>query len=123
LMLSACEKNDSGYYQYENQENSFQGSTYEYLASKTGVYDSLLKAVDRVDWIQQALQGDSLTLFALTNNSFRTALQNLNLIRSNQGKAPLELNTVDIVELDSLLSKYLAHGYYPTDSLLYIDGA
>lgn len=121
--IVSCKRSDEGFYAYENQESVYEGSTYEYLRSKAGVYDSLLKVLDRVAWLRDTLGSDSITLFAPTNNSFRSALQNLNVVRSSQGRSPLTLGNIDGVELDSLLSKYVVKGLYTTDSLLYVDGA
>jgi len=123
IFIISCNKDNEGFYKYENQESVFDGDTYSYLQSKLGVYDSLFKALDRVPWVKDTLQSDSITLFALTNNSFKSALQNLNLLRASQGRSALDLNTVDVTELDTLLSKYIIKGRYTTDSLLYTDGA
>lgn len=123
LSFVSCKKENDGFYAYENTESVFDGNVYSYLRSKAGVYDSLFKVLDRVTWVKDSLEADSVTLFALTNNSFASAMQGLNLLRETQGKSILDLNTVNLVELDTLMSKYLVKGLYSTDSLLYVDGA
>lgn len=117
----SCKKMD-GYYDYQNQEKVFTGTILEYLESKPGVFDSLLVVLDRLDDLKQALKTDEVTLFAPTNASFQSAVLNLNLVRKNQNKALLELATADLMELDSMVTKYFVSELAPTDSMNYVDG-
>ncbi|MCS3555750.1 MULTISPECIES: fasciclin domain-containing protein [unclassified Sphingobacterium] len=118
---ASCTKMD-GYYDYQNRENLFNGNTIEYLESKTQVYDSLLKVLNLYPELKATMKTDSVTLFAPTNSSFQSALYNFNLIRKNQKKNPLYIKDLDLVQLDTVLSKYLVGGIVTTDSMLFVDG-
>src|SRR5690606_40262194 len=47
FLALSCSK-DGGYYKHELDKPRFDGSVYAYLKSKPGVYDSLIKVIDRV---------------------------------------------------------------------------
>lgn len=123
-LLYSCKQEPDGYYDFSNKENVFDGTIYQYLQSKKGVYDSLLKVLDRVPWLKDSLQKEAgvFTLFAPVNNNFQQALQNLNIVQQGRGLPPLELNTVDSTQLDTLIDLYVIRGNYTTDSMLYVDG-
>lgn len=118
---TSCTKYD-GYYDFVNTENTFEGSTIDYYKSKANVFDSLLVVLDRLPDYKDSIAGGQLTIFSPTNASFQLAMGNLNLVRQTQGKPMLALSTVDLVELDSLFSKYVVRGLQSTDSMLYVDG-
>ncbi|MBZ4188308.1 fasciclin domain-containing protein [Niabella beijingensis] len=123
-LFYSCRQKPDGYYDFSNKENVFEGTMYEYLKSKNGIYDSLLKTMERVPWLKDSLQKENgaFTLFAPVNNNFRLALQNLNIVRQGTGKPLLDLNTVDALQLDTLMDWYVVKGNYTTDSMLYVDG-
>lgn len=121
LTSFSCAKND-GYYDFENTENVFDGDAIGYFQSKPGVFDSLLHVLDRLPEYKSAIQNGDLTLFCPTNASFQLAFTNLNLVRANQKKPALNINTLDIDHLDTLLSKYVVRGHQTTDSMLFVDG-
>lgn len=121
IAFISCKKND-GYYDYQNKESFFSGTTIEYFQSKHGVYDSLLSVLDRLPEYKELIESDEYTVFTPTNSSFQLAMANLNLVRSNQGKKPLTLQTVDILQLDTLLTKYIAKGLFSTSTMTYVDG-
>jgi len=123
-VLFSCQRKPDGYYDFSNKENVFDGTIYEYLQSKTGVYDSLLKIAERVPWFKDSLQqmDARLTLFAPVNNSFRLALQNLNIVRQGTGKPLLSLATVDQAQLDTMVDWHIIKGNYTTDSMMFSDG-
>ncbi|WP_300598576.1 fasciclin domain-containing protein [Niabella sp.] len=122
--LVSCKKKPDGYYDFTNKENVFNGTVYEYLKSKQGVFDSLLEVMDRSTWLKDSLSNATgrYTIFAPVNNNFRIALQNLNVVRMGSNKPPLDLKTVNAAQLDTLVDLYAVRGYYPTDSMLYVDG-
>ncbi|KGE15675.1 hypothetical protein [Sphingobacterium deserti] len=122
LILGISCKQYDGYYNYENTESVFDGDAIAYYASKPGLYDSLLVVLDRLPEYKQIIETGDVTVFSLTNESFRLAITNLNLLRSSQQKETLSLQTVDSVELDSLMSKYLVGGLITTEEMLFIDG-
>ncbi|MBO9596119.1 MAG: fasciclin domain-containing protein [Niabella sp.] len=120
----SCKKKPDGYYDFTNRENLFNGTIYEYLKSKPGVFDSLLKAMERSSWLRDSLSNTagSYTVFAPVNNNFKVALQNLNVVRRGAGRPLLDLSTVNGAQLDTLIDFYAVRGNYPTDSMLYVDG-
>lgn len=122
LLINACKK-DEGAYNFKNEVNIYEGDVYAYLKSQPGVYDSLLKVVDRITWLKDTLSTPStFTLFAPTNRSFVLALQNLNNLRASQHKPVLGLATASLAELDSLSNRYFIAGKFSTDSLLLTEG-
>ncbi|WEK19544.1 MAG: fasciclin domain-containing protein [Candidatus Pedobacter colombiensis] len=123
LFVVACKK-DKGAYDFDNQVNEFDGNVYEYLKAQPGVYDSLLKVVDRITWLKDTLSSPSnFTVFAPTNRSFSLALLNLNNIRVSQKKPLINLSNANLAQLDILLNRYFISGKFTTDSLLLTDGA
>lgn len=121
LMLGIGCKKDDGYYDFKNNAQAFNGSTYEYLQSKKGMFDSLLKVL-AITPLGDSLKKGNNTLFAPTDLCFKAMMENLNAIRKVQGKDALHLGTVDKDELDSLLEKYIIRGIIPSDSMTYADG-
>lgn len=118
---SSCSKH-TGYYDFENKENQYAGSTLDYFRSKPGTYDSLLLVLDLLPEFKEGLASDSLTIFAPTNASFRLAITNLNLVRKTQNRSDLNLKTLNRVELDTLLSKYIVQGLKRTADMEFVDG-
>ena len=121
ILTSACSK-DGGFYDAVVADKTFQGNTYEYLKSKTGVYDSLIQVIDRLK-LQKTLTDSNITLFAVTNPSFRLAVTNLNNLRRQTDKLPLFLYNVDSVQLDTMASQYIIRGNVTTEQMSLQDGA
>lgn len=129
----SCSKKD-GYYAAIVEDKSFAGSTYEYLQSKPGTYDSLLKAIKRLDSLNPtkpakerirerlSKSGDSITLFAVTNVSFELAFTGLNNLRKLSLKPPLSIATIDIKHLDTMICQYIIEGKVSSDDLGSKDG-
>ncbi|WP_262246225.1 discoidin domain-containing protein [Parapedobacter soli] len=120
LLVLACAK-DRGYYQPDAIDKHFNGDTYAYLQSKHGVYDSLLQVIDRLG-LEPTLRDSSITIFALTNESFQLAITNLNNIRYLADRPSEYLATIDQEHLDTMLTQYIIRGKYPTDSMQLQDG-
>ncbi|MDM1295401.1 fasciclin domain-containing protein [Sphingobacterium sp. N143] len=120
VLLYACAK-DKGYYSPISQEPVYKGNLYSYLKSKPGVYDSLVKVIDRIG-LQKKLEDSTVTLFALTNANFQLAIQNLNNTLSVSDKPAQYLNSVKYEILDSLMCQYIIQGWIGSDSLLNQDG-
>lgn len=118
LFAIGCSKSHEGaYYDYQNRNAVYEGSTYAFLKSQGGLYDSLVYVIDRVPNLKDTIEKFAITLFAPTNQCFTNALKNLNELRSSQHKSPLSLSDIDLVELDTLLCRYVIKGEYTTDSL------
>ncbi|NRF41711.1 carbohydrate-binding protein [Pedobacter foliorum] len=120
IFFSGCGK-DKGFYEAAVDEKNVPLNTYDYLKSKRGIYDSLLLVIDRVG-LADTLKKNPVTLFALSNSSFKLAMTNLNNLRRTTGKDPLFLSNVDIKHLDTLMTKYVIRGLYPTELLTEQDG-
>lgn len=121
LLAVSCAK-DNGFYKHELQKTRFDGTIYEYLKSKPGVYDSLIKVIDRVG-LDQVLTNDGVTIFAPTNESFKLAIENLNNIRRKAEQPNEFLANVKYDHLDTMMSQYIIRGKYTGDSLENQDGA
>lgn len=121
ISLSGCQKIEGNYYHYQNPNSVYNGSTYQFLESQKGLYDSLLYVIDRVGGLKDSLNktDDSFTstLFVASNKSFQTALENLNVFRALQSKPPLYLHQLDSVQLDTLLRRYVFAEQIITDSV------
>ncbi len=116
----SCSK-DSGFYNAGVEDKTFNGNTYEYLKSKPGVFDSLIKVIDRMGY-QNILENDKVTLFAVPNQSFQVALTNLNNLRKKSELNPLAISSVEAVHLDTMMSQYIIKGNYTTELLDFQDG-
>lgn len=119
-MVFSCSKDD-GFYHPQQINRVFQGDTYAYLKSKPGVYDSLVQVIDRLG-LEPTLRDSSITLFALTNESFKLAIENLNNVRFLADRPSEYLATINYDHLDTMLTQYIIRGVYPTDSMLQQDG-
>ncbi|QEC52491.1 fasciclin domain-containing protein [Anseongella ginsenosidimutans] len=119
-LAGGCAKKE-GFYDYENVEKTFSGTTWEYLQSKENVFDSLIYVVERLDLVDSLNEG-KFTLFAPTNQSFILALTSMNNVRKQQGRPPVYLSNVNSTQLDTMISKYMVRGIYPSDSLAFQDG-
>lgn len=124
IMLFSCKKNDSAYYNYENDLKEFDGNALEYLkAQQSGVYDSLLLVLNRLPSLQDSLKNQKVTFFAVTNRSFQTSVESLNAVRKRTNKAPLYLANIDVKQLDTMVSKYIIRGEFNTSYFQdYADG-
>lgn len=127
-MLAGCEK-DTQQGTGKNDIVVYDGNTYDYLRSKPGVYDSLVKVIDRLG-LQSTLRDSNITLFAVPNQSFTTALLNLNSKRIRNNKPALDLSSIrfafsdsaeSISHLDTMVSMYIIRGQYTGDSLNFQD--
>jgi hypothetical protein len=121
--LFACKKADLAYYNYENNLKDYKGSALEYIKSQPGVYDSLMVVLDRLPAIEDSLQNENVTLFAVTNKSFQISVESLNAVRKKTNKAPIYLATADLAQLDTMICKYIIPGKLTTaDFESYSDG-
>lgn len=109
LVMAGCSKVDNTYRNAVAPTVSFQGDAYTYLQSKPGVFDSLLKAIDRIPGLADTLKQKDITLFAPNNSSFELALKNINQARMDSfpQMPPVNLSTIDADVLDSTLCKYI----------------
>ncbi len=123
LVCSSCKK-PGGDYAYVNTENTYSGTDYEYIVAKTGVYDSLVKAINRISWLKDSLSnsGTQLTLFAPSNASFRLIMSTLNIARASSGKSPVYISDLDLPNLDTLISRYVIKGKISTSTIQFVDG-
>jgi len=140
LFQTGC-KPEVGYHDATPTVSTSNLTTYEYLKSKTGVYDSLLMLVDKFDGMKQILTDSTVTLFAPANSSFKLAVDNLNtVLKANGGDGPVYLNQIavgaagltnrnaiakakrDSAALDTLVSKYIIRGAHEANDFAIGDG-
>jgi hypothetical protein len=122
-MLFACKKTDKTYYNYQNSLKDYNGNALDYLKAQPGVYDSLLVVLDRLPAIEDTLQHQNVTLFAVTNKSFQISVESLNAVRKKTNKAPIYLATADVAQLDTMICRYIIPGKLTTaDFESYADG-
>lgn len=121
ISLSGCQKIEGNYYKYQNPNSVYNGSTYQFLESQKGLYDSLLYVIDKIGGLKDSLDKTDAsftsTFFIASNKSFQTALENLNVFRALQSKPPIYLNQVDSVQLDTLVRRYVFAEKIITDSI------
>lgn len=120
IAIVACRK-DSGFYDQKPVNQTVPHNVYDYLKSKKGVYDSMILVVDRLG-LRPTLEDSSITVFAVTNSSFRLAVTNLNNTRKLAGRTPVNLSNMDYVQLDTIMTQYIMRGQYPTEAMGEQDG-
>ena len=93
LMLGwvSCQEYESGTYPLEESTVRYEGTLYDYLADKAAhpdvTYDSLLFLAGHLPGLKDSLQKrKGVTLFAVTDQSFRLAFDALNQYREAYGK-------------------------------------
>ncbi|MBW8684161.1 carbohydrate-binding protein [Chitinophaga rhizophila] len=119
LLYAGCKK-DSGYYGYQNQRKEFDGTTYDFLKSEHQ-YDSFLLAIDRLK-LTDTLRNGLYTVFAPTDASFKQAIENMNTLRTIQGRAHMYINTVPYEQLDSLVCRYIIRDTFSSRVMTLQDG-
>lgn len=119
LLYGGCKK-DSGYYGYQNQLQEFDGTTYDFLKNEHQ-YDSFLLAVERVH-LTDTLKNGLYTVFAPTDASFKQAIENMNTLRTIQGRAHMYINTVPYEQLDTLVCRYFVRDTFSSHVMTLQDG-
>lgn len=121
----ACQKGDTYYYDYKKGEQLFEGSTYDYILTQKGNYDSLALVLERLPSLKQKLKtsDNNISLFAADNRSFALAITNLNIERRKNGLHPIFLEDVNIEVLDTLTHRYVFDALYPIKEFdTFLDG-
>nr|WP_157247282.1 fasciclin domain-containing protein [Pedobacter panaciterrae] len=104
LILQAGCKREQGFYDANLVIDSTNLNSYEYLKSKPGQYDSVLYLIDKLG-IKEELSTGAVTLFAPSNESFRTAIKNLNDARAATGKSAIYLKDIVAGQVGKLTTK------------------
>lgn len=115
MLTTGCRK-DGGYYEYTKSRSQVPVNTYDYLKSQTGMFDSMVKVINRLS-LERTVKSNKLTVLAVTNSSFASAIKNLNILRMENNLQPVYLDNIEINNLDTLLCRYILPGVFPTDSL------
>lgn len=117
--FAACKKGNTYYEDYQVKYTSYEGTTLQYLEDQGSVYDSLLLVLERVPNLRARLKDpkDTLTFFAMTNNSFTNAVDGMNAIRNASNRPSLYLEDVPQPLIDTLTYHYAFNGIYDTDNL------
>ena len=107
--FTGCEQSDDYYLDYDKTSISYEGTIYDYLKHKPGVYDSLILVLERLPDLKAKLNDESkgYTYFAVNNRSFELAIANLNTVRESEGQQPLYLEDIQLNILDSIANRYL----------------
>lgn len=124
MFLGSCKRDGGSYYNYAPKVEVFNGNVIEFLEKQTG-YDSMLLVLRKYpDIVQYLNSGDSITLFAIPNQSFRLAVENFNIARAaiDSPRLYLSPSTYNLSRPDSgmfsremlriLISRYIIPGYY-----------
>jgi uncharacterized surface protein with fasciclin (FAS1) repeats len=119
LLYAGCKK-DRGYYDYKNELKKFDGNSYDFLREQQQ-YDSFLLAIDRVQ-LTDSLKTGTYTVFAPSDASFKQAIDNMNTLRTIQGRGLMHIGTVPYDQLDSLVCRYMVRGRIVADSMQLQDG-
>lgn len=119
FLFAACKKSDNYYYKYTNTTQEYNGTILDYVIQHPASYDSVLVVLDRLPNLKALLnsESDSSTFFAINNRSFELAIKSLNNTRALTKKKPIYLKDVDLLELDSIMSRYVIKGAYNTSDL------
>jgi hypothetical protein len=136
IFSAGCSK-EKGDYDSPNIVSTTSLNTYDYLKSKPGVYDSLLMLVDKLG-LQNVLRDSNVTLFAVSNKSFESALKNLNDSRKAKDYTAMNLSKLisgipetvaetgkakaDSANLDSMVTRYIIKGKHLSSDLAIGDG-
>lgn len=120
VAFANCTKQDKTYYNYDKETSVFAGNSYQYLENSPELYDSMLFVINRLTGLKDSLVKGKVTLLAANNNSFKLAMEKLNLSRKNSvpSRPPLSLATLDSTQLDSLACRYILDGIYTTDRVI-----
>lgn len=117
----ACKK-DLNPYGNGELSKSVDLTTYDFLKSQKGLYDSLLHIVDLIG-MKDTLQKAEVTFFAPQDYSIINAMHNLNIARKLNGEnGNWTIDSVRKGTWDTLLHRYLVKGIVDLDSLDYADG-
>lgn len=119
IALSSCKKGNTYYEDYQVKYTEYDGTTLQFLEEQNSVYDSLLLVLERVPNLRARLKNplDTLTFFAMTNNSFTNAIDAMNAVRSAADRPKLYLEDIPQPLIDTLTFHYAFNGIYDTDNL------
>ncbi|HEU4554762.1 MAG TPA: carbohydrate-binding protein [Chitinophaga sp.] len=120
LLAAGCEKDNT--YRNAKPTAAVPVSTYDFLKSQQGLYDTLLYLVDKAG-LTDTLKSGNITFFAPQDYSIKTALYNLNFTRGKYSfPGNWTLDSVPTAVWDTLLRRYMMRGQVTSDSLQYADG-
>lgn len=119
LTVVACKKGNTYYEDYQIKYTEYDGTTLQFLEEQNMVYDSLLLVLERVPSLRARLKNpkDTITFFAMTNNSFTNAIDAMNAVRSAANRPKLFLEDIPKALVDTLTNHYAFDGIYDTDNL------
>lgn len=122
IFFYSCKRDAGRYYEFAPKVKLYNGTAIEFLEKQTG-YDSMLAVLKKFpDVIQYLNSGDSVTLFAIPNQSFKIAVDNFNATRSLADRLYISPATYNLSRPDSgmfnlemlkiLISRYIIPGFY-----------
>lgn len=119
-LLAACEKTDDTY-RTAQPADKVDMTSYDYLRSRKGTFDSLCYLLDKTG-LKDTLQQKQITFFAPTDVSIAIAMKNLNTARELNGLPTATMDSVDVFVWRQLLMWYMFSGSQLSGSFAEKDG-
>lgn len=120
LLLAACDKTDDTY-RDAKPSDKVNVTSYEYLRSRTGTFDSLLYLLDKTG-LKDTLQEKNITIFVPTDQSIAIAMENLNTARKVKQLPVATMDSVDTYTWRQLLMWYMFPGAHRAEFFAEKDG-
>lgn len=118
MLFSGCKKDyfvDGGL-----SEAKYNGSIYEYLASKPYLFDTVIQVIDR-SGLKEILQKDTVTFFCPTDEAIADAMKELNTYRYRNIEDSVHLDDVSPKVWKRFLSMYILRGKYTANKFPRVD--
>jgi hypothetical protein len=109
LLTASCQKDD--YFQDSGVHTpTYEGSVYDYLSSKHGYFDSVVKVI-QLAGMEDVFKNENITFFAPADSSISSTIKFLNLaLRSRGIKEVTNLNQIKPEVWREQLSRYIFKG-------------
>jgi hypothetical protein len=109
FLMSSCQKND--YFEDTGRHTAnFQGTVFDYLNSRPGYFDSVVKVI-QLAGLENVLKQEDITFFAPADSSIKSTIEMLNVILRSRGiKEVTNLNQIKPEVWRQQLSRYIFKG-------------
>lgn len=119
ISITGCRK-DNSYTRYEPVQR-YTGTIQQYLASRTGNFDSMLLVLKK-SGLNTLLEKDTVTFFAPTDQNLLAALNGYNIYRQANALPPVVLNDIDSASWRVILGPYIIPGRWEMANFTEQDG-